>query len=185
VSNDQIYGGFGGVLPGMSEQLQARIRAEEVAEARELARERRERAQRAEEFQQSNIQGAIAMALERGENFNPRWLRGERLGNTVSEAIQRFSGMQDLEDVRAQLQERKEFEQWKLQRSESMSGDASAHVVEAERAEREKQETRRREDQMSSAVRRYVKRQTVQEARKAALHDTLTVVTAADRDRRG
>ena len=46
----------------------------------------------------------------------------------------------------------------------------------AERAERDGQETRRREARLSSAVRNHVKRQTVEEARKAAFGDTAKVI---------
>jgi hypothetical protein len=175
--NDRVPGGFGGALRSqMSPQLQRRLAEEEDREARELAQEQREQRVRAEQFQETAIQGAIAMALEAGEAFHPRWLRGERLGNTTSEFIAQRAQMMDVEDAQREARQAVAYRKWQLEQSASLSGDTTADLVLAERAERDGQETRRREARLSSAVRNHVKRQTVEEARKAAFGDTAKVI---------
>jgi hypothetical protein len=184
--NDQIRGGFGGVLRSqMSPQLQRRLAEAEAAEAKEAAQEERARAQRREDFEARNAQAAIAQAIEAGQEFSPRMLRGQGYGRTRQEAVQYFSDLQDVEDRRAEAQERIEFEKWQIRRSESMSGDSTADLVLAERAEQDEQEARRREARLSSAVRNHVKRETVREARKAALGDTARALYGVERARSG
>jgi hypothetical protein len=184
IDRDDIHGGFGGSLRSqMSPQLQRRIAEQEAAEAREAAQEERARAQRREDFEARNVQAAISQALETGEEFSPRMLRGQGYGRTRSEAIAYYSELQDMEDARAQVRERREFEQWQIQRSAAMSGDTSADLVLAERAERDGREARQREARLSSAVRKHVKRETVEAARRAALSDTTRAIYAVERMR--
>jgi hypothetical protein len=102
-------------------------------------------------------------------------LRGQGYGRTRSEAIQYFSDLQDMEDRRAEVREVKEFENWKIQRSASLSGDTTA-PTEQELAARARSEEREREGRMNASVRQYVKRETVREARKVALADTSKLV---------
>lgn len=191
--NDQIregiYGGFGGALRSqMSPQLLRAIAEQEAEERRQAAQEERARAQRREDFEAANVQSAIAEALASGQEFSPRMLRGQGYGRTRSEAIAHYSAMQDLEDRRAEVREAKEFENWKIQRSASLSGDSSADVVQAERAEEQWRQDQRARNQVARgrAIRRD---QIVQEARKAALGDTAKIAAglaqAVARDRRG
>jgi hypothetical protein len=184
IDRDRIHGGFGGSLRSqMSPQLQRQIALQEQAEAKEAREEERARAQRIEDLEARNVQAAIAMAIENGQEFSPRMLRGQGYGRTRSEAIAYYSELQDMEDRRAEVREAKEFENWKIQRSAGLSGDTTADLILSERAEREKQETRQREDRMSSTVRNHVRRQTVEEARKAALGDTTRAIYAVERMR--
>jgi hypothetical protein len=186
IDRDRIHGGFGGSLRSqMSPQLQRRLAEAEAAEAKEAAQEERARAQRVEDLRERSVQAAVAQALENGAEFSPRMLRGQGYGRTRAEAIAYFSDLQDVEDRRAEAQERIEFQKWQIRRSESMSGDSTADLVLAERAERDEQEARRREASMNASVRRYVKRQTVEEARKAALGDTTKAIYAVERARSG
>jgi hypothetical protein len=174
---DNIRGGFNGSLRSqMSPQLQRRLAEAEAAEAKQARDEERQRAQRREDLEARNVQAAIAMAIENGEEFSPRMLRGQGYGRTRSEAIAYYSDLQDMEDRRAEVREAKEFEQWQIQRSASLSGDSTADLVLAERAERDGREERQREARMNASVRRHVKRQTVEEARKAAFGDTAKVI---------
>jgi hypothetical protein len=113
--NDHIVGGFNNSLRSqMSPQLQRRIAEQEAAEAREAKAEERARAERREDLEARNIQAAIAQAIENGEEWSPRMLRGQGYGRTRAEAIAYFSGLQDMEDRKAELAERREFEQWQI-----------------------------------------------------------------------
>jgi hypothetical protein len=110
----------------MSEQLQRRIAAEESREAREAAQQERERREAAEQYQTRALQGAIADAVQRGEDIHPRALRGEGLGHTPAEFIALASAHMDLEDFQAEAAERRAYQRWQLQRSAAHSGDMSA-----------------------------------------------------------
>jgi hypothetical protein len=183
--NDQIRGGFGGSLRSqMSPQVQRRIAEQEAAEAREAAQEERARAQRREDFETRNVQAAIAMAIENGQEWSPRMLRGQGYGRTRSEAIAYYSELQDMEDRRAEVREAKEFENWKIQRSASMSGDTSAHTTEAERAEEQWRQDQRARNQVQRG-RNLRRQQIIEDARKASLGDTTKAIYAVERARSG
>jgi hypothetical protein len=167
----------------MSPQLQRQIALQEQAEAKEAREEERLRAQRREALEENAIRAAINQAVENGQEFHPRMLRGERLGRTRQEAIAYYSELQDMEDRRAEVREAKEFENWKIQRSASLSGETSADLILSERAEQAKHDERAREARLSQAVRRYVKDETVREARKASLGDTAKILYATERAR--
>ena len=122
-----VFGGFNGVARSMmSEQLQRRIAAEESREAREAAQQERERREAAEQYQTRALQGAIADAVQRGEDIHPRALRGEGLCHTPAEFIALASAHMDLEDFQAEAAERRAYQRWQLQRSAAHSGDMSA-----------------------------------------------------------
>jgi hypothetical protein len=183
MKNDQIRGGFNGSLRSqMSPQLQRQIAQQEQIEAREAAQEERARTERAEVLQENAIRAAISQAVEQGQDFHPRMLRGERLGRTRQEAIAYFSGLQDMEDRKVELAERREFEQWQIRRAESLSGDTSVATLEAERAEEEwwQDQRRRTEVQRGRAIQR---ERIVQDARKAASTDTARTIHAVERAR--
>jgi hypothetical protein len=185
IDRDRIVGGFDGSIRSMmSPQLQRRIAEEEAREAREARQEEKARAERAEAFQAANVQAAIAQAIESGQEWNPRMLRGQGYGRTRQEAIQYYSELQDMEDRRAEAREAKEFENWKIQRSTSLSGDTSVHTVEAERAE----ETWRQDQRARVQVQRgrdLRRRRIIDDARKAALNDTTRAICAVERARPG
>jgi hypothetical protein len=123
-------GGFEGspssVRSGMSDGLHRQIVLNEERESRESAKAEAERAARVEAFAESALQHAIQQALESGEEFNPRMLRGEQLGHTPRELIEQVSARQDIEDERFEAQELQEFRAWKAQKSASTSADLSA-----------------------------------------------------------
>jgi hypothetical protein len=110
----------------MSPRLQRQIAAQEEAEAREAAKLERERAYRAEQFQERAQQSAIAAALEAGEEFHPRMLHGERLGHQPHEFIAAASARMDVEDQRFEASELAEFREWKRRRGEATQGDTAA-----------------------------------------------------------
>jgi hypothetical protein len=166
-----VRGGFGGVMRAqMSEGLQRRIAEEEDREARQVREEERARAQRAEAFKESNIQGAIAMALESGESFHPRWLRGEKLGHTTSEFIAQRAAMMDVEDQRREARRQAAIRKMMAELSEAETGDTSAHTIMAERAEKAEADARR--DRVLLQRGRQIQRhQTIRLAREAAAID--------------
>jgi hypothetical protein len=185
IDRDRIVGGFNGALRSqMSPQIQRRLAEEEVREAREAAQEERERAQRVEDFQTRALQGAIAAAIERGEEVSPRVLRGrgEQLGHTPSEFVALVSAQQDREDAMAQARQQVAYRKWLVEQSDALSGDTSVHTVEAQRAEEQKREEQRHRNQVQRgrAIRR---ERIVQEARKAALGDTTKAIYAVERMR--
>jgi hypothetical protein len=185
IDRDAIRGGFGGSLRSqMSDQLQRKIAAEEAAEAREAAQEERARAQRVEALQENAIQAAIAMAIENGEEFHPRMLRGERIGHTSQEFIAMVSAQQDLQDAQLAARQRITYNRWLEQQGELNSGDMTAPSPEETSARAERDE-RHRQARIESSVRRYERKKTVKEARSAALHDTLTIAASLEQDRRG
>jgi hypothetical protein len=182
---DGIHGGFNGSLRSqMSPQLQKRLAEEEAAEARELAQERREQRVRAEQFQESSIQGAIAMALEAGESFHPRWLRGEKLGHTTSEFIAQRSAQMDAEDMQREARVRAAHRKLQAQLEQQYYGDTSAHTIQTERAE---EQWRQAQQARSQVIRgRNLRRQRIiEDARKAALGDTMKAIYAVERARPG
>jgi hypothetical protein len=178
-----VVGGFGGSIRSMmSDGLQRRLAEQEAAEAREAAQEERERALRAEAFRESNLQAAIAAALEAGEEFHPRMLRGERLGHTTSEFIAARSAQMDVEDAQLAARQRVAYNRFLAAQGELNSGDMSAPTPE-QQASRAVSEERHREASINSAVRNYERRKAVKEARQLALHDTLGIVASAERHR--
>ena len=189
IDRDRIHGGFGGSLRSqMSPALQRRIAEEEAAEAREQAQLERERAQRAEDFQARNIQAGIVQALEAGQEYSPRMLRGETLGRTRQEAIQHYSSLQDVEDRRAEAAQRRAFNRWLAEQGELNSGDTSADTVLAQRAEEQRRQDQRARNQVRRG-RDLRRNQVIQDARREALGDTTKLVAglanAVARDRRG
>jgi hypothetical protein len=187
--NDQIRGGFDGSVRGMmSPQLQARLAEEEAREAREAREEERSRAQRAEDFQTRGLQGAIADAIQRGEQYHPKMLRGERLGHQPHEFIRLVSDAQDVEDAQREARQRAAFFKWQVEQGELNSGDMSVATVEAQRAEEQRRQDQRARNQVQRG-RDLRRRQIIRDARKEALTDTVTLVgglaQAVDRDRRG
>jgi hypothetical protein len=185
IDRDGIHGGFGGSLRSqMSEQLQRRIAEQEAAEAREAAQEERARAQRAEVHQENAIQAAISQALENGEDFHPRMLRGERLGHTRQEFLAMQSARMDAEDAQLAARQQAAFRKWQAEQSASMSGDTSAHVVEAERAEEQWRQDQRARNQVQRG-RNLRRQQIIEDARKAALGDTTKAIYAVERARSG
>jgi hypothetical protein len=110
-------------------------------------------------------------------------LRGQGYGTTRSEAIAYYSDLQDMEDRRAGVREAKEFENWKIQRSASMSGDTSAHTREAERAEQTRRDEQRARNQVQRG-RNLRRQQIIEDARKATLGDTKAIY-AVERARSG
>jgi len=123
-------GGFTGdpssVRSGMSDGLRRQIAQNEEREARAQAKIESKRAERVAAFAESANQHAIAMALEAGEQFNPRMLHGEGLGHTPAELIELVSARQDVEDLRFEAAELEEFRRWKAQKTASTSADNSA-----------------------------------------------------------
>jgi hypothetical protein len=184
-----VIGGFGGSIRSMmSPGLQRRLAEQEAAEAREAKEQERFRAQRAEAHHEASIQAAIAQALEQGQEFNPRMLRGEGLGRTRAEAIQYYSAMQDREDVLAAAREQLAFRRWQAEQAALYSGDASADTIQAERAEAQWRQDQRARNQVARG-KELRRRQIIEDAREASLGDTAKVVAglarAVDRDRRG
>jgi hypothetical protein len=186
IDRSEVRGGFGGSLRSMmSPQLQRKLSEQEDLEARELAREQREQRVRAEQFQETAIQAAVQAALEAGETFHPRMLRGERLGHTPSEFIAQRSAQMDIEDAQRQARRDAAIRKMMAELAEAESGDTTADLVLSERAEQVKREDRAREARLSRSVRNHVKRQTVEAARRASLDDTTKIIYATERMRRG
>lgn len=120
-------GGFGGSIRGqMSDKLRRRLHEEEASEAIETARVERDRQQRGEQLQQQALRAAIENALDAGESFQPRWLRGEQIGHTRSEFLALASTRMDLEDRRIEMAERAAFNRWQAERTADTSADVSA-----------------------------------------------------------
>jgi hypothetical protein len=183
IDRDAIRGGFGGAVTSMmSDQLRHRIAAQEAAEAREAAQEQREQRLRAEAFQESAIQAAIAERLEAGESFQPRWLRGESLGHTVSEFLALRSAEIDRQDMISEARRKIAVRKLMEQHGEADYGDTTAPTKQ-EMASRAESEARHREARIQGSVRRYERKQILKEARKVALHDSLTIAAAAERHR--
>jgi hypothetical protein len=97
-------GGFGDSLRAqMSPATQRRIAEAEAAEAYEAAKQERERAVRAQAWQERSEElarrTAVDEALAAGEDASPRALRGERLGHEPHEFLALMSARQDHEDM--------------------------------------------------------------------------------------
>jgi hypothetical protein len=183
IDRDAIHGGFNNSLRSqMSEGLQRRLAEQEAAEAREAAQEQREQRMRAEAHQESAIQAAIAMELERGEAFHPRWLRGEKLGHTPSEFIALRAEQMDVEDAQREARVRAAHRKLQAQLEQQEYGDLTAPTPE-EMASRAERDERHREARIQGSVRRFERAKTVKEARAAALHDAIGLVVAAERYR--
>jgi hypothetical protein len=127
MSRDVVGGFDGSVRAGMSPgtlRLVAQLEAAEAARDRDVAAQRMVRA---EQWQESALAGAIAMAIERGEDMsNPRRLRGEGLGHTPAEFIALASAEQDRQDAWEAARVGREFERWQLRESASHQVDTSA-----------------------------------------------------------
>jgi hypothetical protein len=125
----------------MSPRLQRQIAEAEAAEARDQAKAERQRAERAETLRESANQAAIAQALQEGEEFHSRMLRGQGVGHQPAEFIALASARQGVEDERAAALEMAAFRQWQAAQSASNSGDVSApsqRQLEADRLMRER-----------------------------------------------
>jgi hypothetical protein len=191
IDRDRIHGGFDGSLRSqMSPALRRQIDESEAAEARDARRLERERAAAAEDFANRAIQGAIAAAVERGEEVNPRALRGEQLGHTPSKFIAMVSAEQDRADAWAAAKQAAAYRKWQAEHAALHSGDFTA-PTEQERAAQAERDERHREARLNSSVRRYERSKAVQEARQAAWRDTSGAVVGlaravdADRQRYG
>jgi hypothetical protein len=75
------FAGGGSVRSTMSPDLLRRVEAAEALEDQKVAREQHVRAERARQWQESQLQSAITEALLQGEESSPRRLRGETLGS--------------------------------------------------------------------------------------------------------
>jgi hypothetical protein len=178
-----VIGGFGGSIRSMmSPGLQRRLAEQEAAEAKEGREQERERALRAEVHHEASIQAAIAQALEQGQEFNPRMLRGEGLGRTVSESLAYYSAVADAEDRRRAAQARRAFNEWQARHNELHSADMSAPSPE-ELQSRAESEARHNEARIQGSVRRYEANKILKQARKDAWHAAIAVAAAAERHR--
>jgi hypothetical protein len=185
IDRDAIRGGFGGSLRSqMSPVLRRRLAEEEDREARQVREEERARAQRAEAFKESSIQGAIHQALENGEAFSPRWLRGEKLGHTTSEFIAQRAAQMDVEDAQREARRQAAIRKALAELERQDYGDTSAHTIEAERAEEQRREDQRARNQVARG-RALQRERIVEDARKAALGDTTKAIYAVERARSG
>jgi hypothetical protein len=90
----------------------------------------------------------------------------------------------DAEDARLAARQRIAYNRFLAAQGELNSGDMTADTPEQQRARAESEE-KHRQARIEGSVRRYERAKTVKQARKAALHDTLTVVAAAEQGRRG
>jgi len=121
----------------MSPGLQRQIAEQEEAEAREAAKEARERAARAQLWQERSLQAAIAQAVLDGESVNPRQaMQGRGIGHQPHEFVAMMAAVQDAEDEREAAREHAEYLAWKRDRGESMQGDMTAPTHEEAEANR-------------------------------------------------
>jgi hypothetical protein len=123
-------GGFTGsqssVRSAMSDGARRQVAELEEREAREQARAERERAAQVAMFEEGALALAVVNALDEGEAFSPRMLRGELVGHTPAELKAIVSARQDHEDARFEAEELREFRKWKEARGEGGQADVSA-----------------------------------------------------------
>ena len=171
IDRDRIHGGFNSSLRSqMSPQLQRKLSEQEDREARELAEQQRERALRAEQFQESAMQAAIQAALEAGETFHPRMLRGAGLGHTTSEFIALRAAEMDREDAQREFRRQVVIRKALAELEGQDYGDTSAHTIEAERAEKAAEREKRDRDLLQRG-RQIQRNQTIRSARRLAAQD--------------
>jgi hypothetical protein len=105
-------GGFAdaGIRARMSESLQRRLAEDDAREARETAKAERERAHHADRQRERAIADLVRQAIERGDQVTMHQrATGEGLGRTPSEFIASRAAIMDLEDRRAEADERAAF----------------------------------------------------------------------------
>lgn len=139
-------------------------------EAREAAAEQRERAERAQDFQEASYRAAFQAAVEAGQDVNPRRLRGEQLGHTHAEAVAEFSARMDLEDAQRVARRQAPIRKLLAELGEQDYADTAAETFLAERAEREEQREKRDEDLLRRG-RRIQRNRDIKAARKLAAID--------------
>jgi hypothetical protein len=131
-------GGFADSRDGrLPESVAIQVEVADELDRREVERETRRAVERVRELEESSIRASIVLAQDRGELVDIRQAyRSGGVGRTVSEARAYFAAQQDLEDARAELLERAEFERWKREQQDGTWADTSApseaEVVEAE-----------------------------------------------------
>jgi hypothetical protein len=176
-------GGFNDSLRSqMSPALQRAMAEQESEERREAARAEREKKQRVEAFAENSFRAAVEQAIADGVDPTAARIKGVGVGRTVGQALAYYSAMADAEDARLMARVRQAFREWEAQQSASTSADMTA-PSEQEMASRAESEARHREARINSAVRKYERAKTVEEARKDAWHAALTVAAAAERQR--
>jgi hypothetical protein len=162
-----VRGGFGdeSIRAGMSDGLRRRIALAEAEQAQEAAREQRQRALRAEAFEESSLRAAIAAAIEAGEDVSPRRGRHETVGRTRQEAVALFSARQDAEDMQRAARHRVAIRKLMAQHAEQDYGDTSA-PTELELTQRAEEQAKRDRDLLRRG--RVIQRnQTIRMAREA------------------
>ena len=168
-----VRGGFAdpSIQDMMSPGLRTRIAAAEAELQREAAAEQRARAERAEAFEEASLRAAIVAAIERGEDMNPRKMRGEHVGRTHGETLAQFSAQQDREDQWREARQRAAWRKLQAEFEEQNYGDTSA-PTELELSERAEQDAKRDRQlvQRGLVIQRH---QTVQSARRLARQDRL------------
>jgi hypothetical protein len=153
-------GGFTGsqssVRSAMSDGMRRQVAELEEREARAHARLEAERAAEVAAFEESALSAAVLMALEEGEAFSPRMLRGEQVGHTKDELIAIVSARQDHEDARFEAEELREFRKWKETRGEQADVSAPSELQKEAGAAMESRaatERRRRHDHLYTMAR--------------------------------
>jgi colicin import membrane protein len=129
MSDEPVYegGGFGGSIRSrMSEDLQIRLEAVEAQDQMDAAKAEKDRKRRVEQFQERAQQAAIAAALEAGQAFHPRMLRGEGVGHTPAEFIAQAHARMDVEDAHAEAQAAADYRRWQREYYAGTSADTSA-----------------------------------------------------------
>jgi hypothetical protein len=123
----RMGGGFGDVgLSDMSPRLRARVQAADAEEVRKVAKEERERAFLRDEAREAAIAASVIQAADRGEVFDLQEGLRKGIGRTPNEAISYMSAMADIQDMRANAERRKLFNEFEAGFSADMSAPTPA-----------------------------------------------------------